>query len=104
MCNKRNSKIVCKDIEEFNFRVDNCMQNLIWVLNNRGVMTCGCCCGHGRYPMTIVYVSPNGKFWDLMSGVEIPRKKRFYIKDKDGFYYIPEVMEEFNRKEGKLKC
>ena len=30
--------------------------------------------------------------------------KKFYKKDKQGVYYIPEIIEQLNRKEGKLKC
>lgn len=73
-------------------RVDGCLANLIWYLNNHGCETLGCCCGHGKYNISIVYKSPNGKIWDLISGIEIKRKKRFYLKDKQGYYYIPEVV------------
>jgi len=52
-----------------------------------------CCCGHGKYPMTLVarYSFSNQ---ELLSNIEIPRKKRFYKKDKEGYYYIPEVVED----------
>ncbi len=97
MCKKRSSKYILeKNIREnyhtkFTFRVDACMTNIIYYLNNHGCKTLGCCCGHGKYPMTIIHQSPNGKIWDLMSGIEIPRKKRFYLKDKEGYYFIPEL-------------
>ncbi len=29
--------------------------------------------------------------FDLISGKDIPRDKRFYVKDSEGYYYIPEV-------------
>lgn len=92
MCNKRNTTMVCSQIDNMNFRVDNCIANLIYVLRNRGIKTLACCCGHGKYNISIVYKSPNGKIWDLISGVQIPRKKRFYVKDKEGYYNIPEVL------------
>jgi len=41
--------------------------------------------------MTIVVT--NGKInWDLISNNIIPRKRKFYKKDKQGYYYIPEVI------------
>jgi hypothetical protein len=35
----------------------------------------------------------NGKpyYMELFSGKLIPRKRRYYLKDKEGLYYIPEV-------------
>ncbi len=56
-----------------------------------------CCCGHGKYPMTIVLktksVTGDEIIFDMISDETIPRKKRFYVKDKKGYYYIPEVLE-----------
>ena len=52
MCFKRASgslKIGNKKI-----RIDPCMKHIIDFLNHKGVKTVGCCCGHGKYPMTIV--------------------------------------------------
>jgi len=58
----KNHKIItlmeCKDIiigsydcyEEtnYNFSVDSCLVKEINFLNNKGINTIGCCCGHGR--------------------------------------------------------
>jgi len=33
------------------------------------------------------------RFYELISGKEIPRKRNFYKKDKEGYYYIPETVE-----------
>lgn len=99
MCNKRNSSYQQlyhpignnkADLGD-KTRLDFCIKNLIYVLNNYGIKTIGCCCGHGKYNISIIYRSPNNKVWDLVSGIEIHRKKRFYLKDKEGYYYIPEV-------------
>jgi len=73
-------------------RVDACMRHLINSLSMHGYRTVGCCCGHGKYPMTIVCKTGSNKFFDLISGVDIPRKKRFYKKDSEGYYFIPEVI------------
>lgn len=106
MCNRRSSKgffskkeLRDYKLDDWKFKVDDCMVNLIWILNNHGIKTLGCCCGHGKYKMTVVYESPNGKRWELFTGKEIPRKKRFYLKDKEGYYFIPEcVLPELNDK------
>ena len=52
-------------------KIDECMVNLIIIL-----------CRDGK---TIV---------DLVSNKIIPRTKRFYKKDKQGYYYIPEIMHK----------
>jgi hypothetical protein len=88
-------------------RIDSCMKELIKWLNIKH-KTISCCCGHGKYnPSVIVkeYRKINGKreivFFDIFSGKIIIIKKnpldkdhkRFYKKDKQGYYYIPEVIE-----------
>lgn len=86
--------------------IDKCMRKAVKTLDNtwsdyepghpmsRKVVAC--CCGHGRYPMTIVYKEQEYDYYthhELFSGKRIPRKKRFYLKDKKGYYYIPEVLK-----------
>lgn len=78
-------------------RIDPCMQTLIERFDriiNPNVKIVGCCCGHGKYPMTLVMKRHfYGTFYiyELFSGESIERKKKFYKKDKQGYYYIPEV-------------
>jgi hypothetical protein len=60
-------------------------------------VTCGCCCGHGIYPKTIVVRLKDGKIREHFTCVEIPRKRRFYLTDEKGYYYIPEVLKELMR-------
>ena len=67
--------------------IDKCMRPLIQYFNKIGVKTLSCCCGHGKYPMTIVV---EGRI-EVLSGIVIPRKTRFYVKDGEGYYYIPEI-------------
>lgn len=76
-------------------RIDKDMAGLIVQLNRRGIRTLACCSGHGRYKMTVVIHDKDGKVRELFSGQEIPRSRRFYLSDADGFYYIPEVEEGF---------
>lgn len=48
------------------------------------------CCGHGKYPMTIVEHHCNGAF-EILSRNYIPRTRKIYKRDLEGYYYIPEV-------------
>jgi len=53
----------------------------------------GCCCGHNKYPMTLVMKHKDSKYGvDMFSNKMIPRLKRLYKKDKQGYYYIPETV------------
>ena len=90
MCNKRDSTRI--KIDGKNVRVDSCMANLIETLNNNGIGTSACCCGHGRYDMSIV-VGDGKNTIDLISGKDIDCEKRLYVTDKDGFYYLPEAQK-----------
>ena len=77
-------------------KIDKCMINgintLSAIFKSKGFKILACCCGHGKYPMTIVYKIPllPHKNWELFSRKIIDRKSRFYKKDKQGYYYIPE--------------
>lgn len=76
------------------FRVDGCLHPIIVSLNREYAETLGCCCGHGRYPKTIV-IKKDNVIQEYFSGVVIPRTRRFYRTDKDGYYYIPELSEPY---------
>ncbi len=73
-------------------RIDKCMVNLIGFLNRIGIKTLACCCGHGKYPMTIVVETKIGLRQEIFSDKLIPRKRNLYKKDKQGYYYIPETV------------
>lgn len=77
-------------------RIDPCMREVIKILNEQGVKTLACCCGHGNYPMSIVIDIGKaiGKIipLEIFSGEVLARKKRFYIKQKSGHYIIPETV------------
>jgi len=96
MCNKRNSATINVAAYNGEIRVDKCMKYLIDFLWNKGINTRACCCGHGKYPMTIVVYAGADEggdgFFEIISGTRIPRGTRFYKKDKEGYYYIPEVV------------
>lgn len=73
-------------------RIDPCMRKIIEYLNYKGITTLACCCGHGRWPMSIVVRFEDGRNLDICSGKFIINKKRFYKRDSKGYYYIPEAL------------
>lgn len=73
-------------------RVDGCLYFMIDHLWDRGVDTRACCCGHDVYPLTIVIWIETKGYFELISGKQIPRGRKFYkLNKKNGLYYIPEV-------------
>jgi hypothetical protein len=72
--------------------MDPCMEQKVKDLNEAGIKTVACCCGHGEYPETIVVELADGQFQEINSCEFIPRKRRFYRKDAEGVYYIPEAI------------
>jgi hypothetical protein len=95
MCKKTNYK-------SCNTQIDKCIRPLIKWLLKAGYAPVGSCCGHGKYPMTIVvrYIE-NGKptFYELLSNTKIPRSRRYYKRDEGGYYYIPEIIFKQNLSE-----
>lgn len=91
MCKKRNSiETPYKNSLGYNAKVDSCMVEDLKAINKFGHKTKASCCGHGRYPKTIVV--SNGEFiFELKSRKIIPRIRNFYRIDTKGYYYIPEV-------------
>lgn len=80
-----------------NPRIDKCIRGFVNKLNSLGIEILACCCGHNRYPMTIIYKNKSndcldGNIYDLVSGGGIPRKRNFYKRDKQGYYYVPECV------------
>lgn len=84
MCNKKQFKYCPSEI-------DDCMKFFIDYLNKSNTKTLACCCGHNKYPMSIV-ADVKGLHIELFTGIIINRKKRFYKKDAKGYYYIPEAV------------
>lgn len=73
-------------------KIDGHMQKFVLKLRLLGIHTKGSCCGHNKYPVTIVcYNSITDNCYEFFSSTLIPRKARFYKKDKAGYFYIPEV-------------
>lgn len=89
MCDKRSTVHVL--LRGKPVRVDPCIRDLLREMNDNEIQTLGSCCGHGKRSMSVVVRTPDGKIVETVSGVEIPRTRRFYKRDADGFYYIPEA-------------
>jgi len=70
------------------------MTNVIGNLQLLNIETLASCCGHGKYPMTIVIKGILGYPLEIFSNKTILRKKKFYKKDKDGYYFIPETIKK----------
>lgn len=86
---------MCKvNLKNGNKRIDPCMRNIVRNLQLRGIKTLACCCGHGKYPMTLVVEGLVFCPTEIFSNKTIVRKTRFYKKDKEGRYFIPEVLED----------
>jgi len=94
MCNKH-STIIFHSMDG-NFRIDPCMCDIISNLHQCGITTCGCCCGHQKYQQTVVTKVGDVNI-EYYTGIVIPRKTRFYKRDKDGIFYIPEVEAMVNK-------
>lgn len=92
MCDKQTTAV---EIGKKRIRIDKCMKSIVERLNKvKTIQTLACCCGHKKYPMTIVCrIKPHPIILEIMSNKVIPRKKRFYIKDKKGVLHIPETIK-----------
>jgi hypothetical protein len=101
---------MCKWNKWGDTRIDPCLREIIKFLNFKH-KTILSCCGHGKYKPSIIvkeYRKINGKreicFIEIFSGKILRIKKnpldkdhkKFYKKDKQGYYYIPEVVNNEN--------
>lgn len=82
---------MCKKQKGLHNRIDFCMKPLIEWLKYNNYNTVASCCGHGKYQMTVIIDLKDGGMIELFTDTFIPRKRNFYKKDKQGFYFIPEV-------------
>ena len=90
---------MCKRTEyrTSNTHIDRCIRPLITFLRDQDYKTVASCCGHGKYTVTVVIMpirADGGDIWELFTCTRIPRSRRFYKKDKEGYYYIPEAREK----------
>ena len=80
-----------------NTRIDECMVKVVNLIDTCSrFKVIACCCGHGKYNQSIILKTINGNAFDLVSNTIIPRKRNIYKRDKQGYYYIPEVVNTNN--------
>lgn len=91
---------MCKWNKWGDTRIDPCMREVIRNLQKLKIRTLSCCCGHGKYPMTLIVNIGLSKqlALEIFSGIQIERKKRFYKRDKQRYYFIPEVVKNEKKK------
>ena len=94
MCERGNTEEVI--IGGKSISIDSCIAEDVEAINKRPLLqTLGCCCGHGIYPSTVVVGFKGGCVTiEWYSGVLINRKRRFYQRDVNGMYFLPEVAEK----------
>jgi len=92
MCYKKNYIPVWISHLKKDRYIDECISRLIEEANENNLRTCASCCGHGKYPKTLVVKGNNGNAIEIFSGAIIKRTRNFYKKDKEGFYFIPETL------------
>lgn len=93
MCQKRNS--VNAKIGNRLVRVDACLRDLIESLQLLGIDTLMCCCGHGKYPPSVIVRTDYGEtILEIFSGEILDEGRTYYKIDEDGLYYIPKLVKE----------
>jgi len=91
--------------EKTRIKIDYELVHLVRLLNSlkysdseNPIITLASCSGHGKYHPTIVIKGNNdGWNWEIFSGALIKRKRKFYKKDSDGHFYIPEAEAYYER-------
>lgn len=83
------------------FRIDPCLVKTIKEINDRGMFrTLASCCGHKKYRHTIVVMNRETKLvLEYYTGAYLSKGKRkgnrYYKKDSEGYYFLPEVKRPF---------
>ena len=84
-------------IEGKSISVDSCIADHVKRINEEhkgSLITLGCCCGHGKYPSTIVVKGLiSGIICEFFSNIVIPRTRNLYYKDNEGIFHLPEVQD-----------
>lgn len=88
---------MCDKLPYCNPRIDVCLKDIIKTMNNIQYKTLASCCGHEKYYATIVIKNKaTGYISELYTGKKlgVRKRNRYYKKDSEGFYYIPELKNE----------
>ena len=95
--------------------IDPCIHDEVKQINNDKFgrfKTLLSCCGHGKYPKSIVVRQKRSKIvFEWFSRIKLEAyyknkklRKRFYSQDSEGHYFLPEVVyvESFLEKKAEL--
>lgn len=86
---------MCDKLPYNNPRIDKCMRVIVEGINKEPrYRTLASCCGHGKYPKTIVVKDKsNGMILEYYSRtyLQLKKRNRYYVTDKEKYYYIPEL-------------
>ena len=86
---------MCDKLPYNNPRIDKCMKEIVDKINKeRRYKTLASCCGHNKYPKTIVVKErETGNIFEYYTKIQLQVKKRnrYYRKDNEGFYFIPKL-------------
>lgn len=91
---------MCQKLSYCNRKIDSCIQNEVEKINRTGFNSISSCCGHKKYEKTIVIRRKNNSVIEFFTGIILKpynpkfdkRHNIYYKKDKQGFYFIPELV------------
>lgn len=87
---------MCEKKPYCNREIDACLKKTVKRINKYSqYKTLLCCCGHEKYNPTIIIQHKQTKdIFELFTKLPLPfrKRKRYYRKDKEGFYFIPEII------------
>ena len=88
---------MCKKLPYCSSKIDPCIKVKIDQINVfTQFRTLLSCCGHGKYPKTIVVLDNDNKVFEWFTHTVLSEGirpgKRYYKKDEEGYYYLPEVV------------
>ena len=98
---------MCQKVKGCNRQIDSCLQEELrhlQALSYSNQVFISSCCGHGIYQKTAVLRDKiTNKCYEFYSRVQLhdydPRKDKrhntYYKKDKEGIYFIPELLRIF---------
>ena len=92
-----------------NHQIDECIRDEIAyiIIKTSNIIPIMSCCGHGKYHKSfVVKVKETNEYCDFYSGIILhglnkrrDSRKPFYKRDKQGYYFIPELEAYYKQQE-----
>jgi len=82
---------MCKKLYYCGSRIDKCLIEVIEKIKEVfDFETLSSCCGHGKYPKTIVCRNRQGEIFEFFSlkSLKKTKRNRYYKKDEQDYYYL----------------